>query len=374
MSSRECAYASPAEADHLSAPRASSHDLSPSPASDQTPAAAAVSNVNPWTAVALSGPSISDGSAGGPPTDENPDGVLNLAHMELFIHAMLEKDLMALGRVDIELEPFTMAIALETARDAPYLLHAMLGFSARHLAFLNPTRSASYLHQAVALQTRAVSLFNASWTEVNESNCVAILLFSTTVGHQILTDTLARREPGGLDNFLHGYVQCIKVHRGVHTIAVTAQQLLMESRIWPILAWSAELTSRSPSGRHCQGITRLVDEAVGMAESEKVACRDAINYLQVGLDALFSENESTSRRYQMISSWTLLVSPEFADLLEAKRPEVLVILAHYALLLYHGRHIWQVGDSGTYVFGLISEYLGPDWAEWLEYPRAQMVQ
>lgn len=298
--------------------------------------------------------------------------------MELLIHLTIDKELFNLGHVNLgtDANPLDFSFALKTALASPYLLHQVLAFSARHLAYLHPARSASYLHQAVALQTRAISLFNASWAGVNRSNCVAVLLFSSILGHHLLADTLAKRDPGGLDAFLAHYMQCLEMHRGVHAIAVTAWPLLMDSELRPILAWSSGFTSRRPRGDHCQHVKELIDGADGLREEEKAACQRAIQYLQVGFDAVLAEHgeDEKGNRFQMIVSWPMLMPPEFTGLLAAKRPEALVLLGYYALLLHYGRKMWQVGDAGAYMLGIIADYLGPEWDHWLKYPRERIAR
>ena len=167
------------------------------------------------------------------------------------------------------------------------------------------------------------------------------------------------------------YIQCLELHKGILTVASTAWPLLMESELKPILSWSSGFTSRSPRGNHCRRIRELVDGTDGLGEEDKEACRKAIQYLQVGFDAVLAaeEEKEQGNRYQMIFSWMMLAPPEFTGLLAAKRPEGLVLLGHYALLLHYGRSLWQVGDAGAYILGIIVDYLGPEWDHWLEYPR-----
>ncbi|KAM5361833.1 hypothetical protein ACJZ2D_012863 [Fusarium nematophilum] len=299
-----------------------------------------------------------------PSPDPLPLDALNLNHMELVIHLITNKDISNLAdHIDDYASHITRT--LTRGLSAPYLLHQLLAFSARHLAFLHPDRSASYLHQAVTLQTRAISLFNVTRTHVNRSNCVAVLLFSTTLGHHLLADTLAKRDPGGLDPFMAHYVQCVGTNRGIYNVAMEAWPLLMESELSPILSWSAGFTSSQPRGNHCLWIRDLAD---GLGEKDREAFFTAINYLQLGFDAVLAD-EFDGNRYQMLFTWTMLAPPEFTALLAAKRPEVLVLMGHYALLLHYGRHMWQVGDSGRYILGLIVDYLDPEWHPWLEYPR-----
>lgn len=302
------------------------------------------------------------------------DEPVNLNHMELLIHVTLDKSLFGLAYQD---DNFLTNItnSFKIGLETPYVLHELLAFSARHLAFLHPERAESYLNQAVTLQTRAISLFNASWNGVDESNCVAMLLFSAILGHHILTDTLAKRDPGGLEAFMFHFTQCVDMQRGVHTIAETAWPLLMESELKTILSWSSQYNTRTPQGNHCQQVKELIDGARGLYEEEKEACREAIRYLQIGFDSVFAEKEEErGNRFHMASSWILLILPPLRELLVAKQPEALVLLGYYALLLHYGKHIWQIGDAGAFILGIVDDYLGSEWAHWLEWPREEVAK
>ena len=86
------------------------------------------------------------------------------------------------------------------------------------------------------------------------------------------------------------------------------------------------------------------------------------------------EAEELGNRYQMIFAWTMLSPSSFTALLAAMRPEALVVLAYYALLLHYGRGMWQVGDAGAYILGMIVDYLQPEWRRWLEYPGERIAR
>ncbi|KAK3377014.1 hypothetical protein B0T24DRAFT_620283 [Lasiosphaeria ovina] len=425
LSQRECSFVTEAAGpDNLSVSGASSHESSISPGGGSSPDGPAES----------SGPVLSDASpiladmtsTASPLAAQSPDltgttGILqvadaaqatlgealNLDHMELLIHAVCNnKDMFNLGdgsggHTNADLA--NLQLGLQAGLDAPYLLHAMLAFSARHLAFLHPERAPAYLHRAVALQTRAVSLCNASWASsgsaaVDESNCVPVLLFATVLGHHVLADTLAQAQAqtsttttitakdssvsSRLDEFVAHYARCVDVHGGIYAVALAAWPLLLRSGLGAALAWSSGFTSRPPRGRHTARATELVDAAADLPDAEKAACRTAIQYLQVGFDAMLAGEDANDSegddeqgaeerqraRYQMLFLWTTLVPHEFTGLLLAKRPEALVVLAYYALLLHHGRAMWQVGGAGAAIVAMVAEYLGPDWEYWLAYP------
>jgi hypothetical protein len=297
---------------------------------------------------------------------------VNIGHMELLLHAMLNEDMYNFAVGFQKFRRSGIAPRFETALTVPYLMHQVLAFSACHLAHVNPARAAYFHRQSVTLQTRAVSLFNKARVDVHQSNCVPILLFSSMLGQHLLADTLALRPSTGIEGFIMHYVQCIDMHRGIYNIATSAWPLLMKSELEPILSMSREFTSQLPKGDDCSLVSSLINLTDDMSEDEKHACQTAVRYLQVGLDAVQSDKDSPVSRYQMICEWTMLLPPGFTRLLAAKQPVALVVLAYYTILLHSGRHLWQVGDAGCYIFALIEEYLGSRWGTWLSNPRGRL--
>ena len=61
--------------------------------------------------------------------------------------------------------------------------------------------------------------------------------------------------------------------------------------------------------------------------------------------------------------WPVVVPDGFVDMLVNRRPEALVLLAHFAALLHSCRDLWIVGDGGRFMVESISQYLGSEWAE-----------
>jgi hypothetical protein len=193
------------------------------------------------------------------------------------------------------------------------------------------------------------------------------------LGQHLLADTLAVHPSTDIESFISHYIQCIEMHRGIYTIATSAWPLLMKSELEPILSMSKDFTSRQPEGDDCSMVSSLIDRTDDMSEEEKHACRTAVRYLQVGLDAAQRDEDLLISRYQMICEWTMLIPPGFTKLLAAKQPVALIVLAHYAILLHFGRHLWQVGDAGSNILAIVEKYLGCQWDVWLSYPRARIV-
>lgn len=370
MSDRDCSYPSKEGAVNRNASASSSRDTS-SFSTQET--ATPINHAAPLT------PASSTVSQGFPLNNghhnlSNND-VINFDHMELLVHITQDTDIWRFNVETGGLENHSsgLALGLQTALKAPYLMCEILAFAAQHLATIHPEKSAHYLHQAVSLQTRAISVFNETWAGVDESNCVAVLLFSSVLGHHLLADTFLNQDPSGLDAFIAHYVQCVEIHRGIYTIAGSAWPLLMNSKLEPVLTRSAEFMSRQPIGHECNAVRDLIDRSEALSQVEKDACQKVLRYLQVGLDATAATHGGTTNRRQMMISMTMLVSPEMTALLTDKQPEALVLLAYYAVLLHYGRDLWQVKGAGTFVFNLIDGYLGAEWGPWLQYPREVII-
>jgi len=63
---------------------------------------------------------------------------------------------------------------------------------------------------------------------------------------------------------------------------------------------------------------------------------------------------------------------EYVMLLNQRRPEALIILAYYGVVLHSYRKAWAIGDSGAALIKAISAQLGSYWGHWLLWPM-QMV-
>lgn len=95
--------------------------------------------------------------------------------------------------------------------------------------------------------------------------------------------------------------------------------------------------------------------------------KEAIECLQIVIDMSKSHSEFL-RNKSRIGSWPVRVPNEYIDALMARRPEALIILAHYAVLLHENRDSWVFCDSGRFIIQSINAFLGPGWEEWMAFP------
>jgi hypothetical protein len=268
-----------------------------------------------------------------------------------------------------------LQLAVREAFKSPFLMDELLALAAAHKStLLDDERRDWHRTEATRLQTRALTQFNVAHPDVSDDNCLAVFLFSALLGQHVLFDTFSSLQdlPGVLDKL----VQCLGLHRGIAIIAGQSWPMLQDHIMPPHLAAMPEIHRRtvpetsSPPGDECADLTRLLDRSELSASSDR-ACRTAVEVLQPMFDAqrVTCTQSCADRRLIVVQEWPVRIPSDYISLLSQRRPEAMVILAYYAVLLHHARDYWVVGDAGKFLIRSISEHLGAYWAEWLVWPN-----
>ncbi|KAK4237554.1 hypothetical protein C8A03DRAFT_15915 [Achaetomium macrosporum] len=366
LSERDCSY--PPEPAGASNPGTATAAPVTSQSTASLAAPAVTSNASP-----VAGVPLPDIASGGPkPLQDASQSipVVNLGHMELLIRFKFEEHA---PELNVELHEFSSSLLFKCALNAPYLMHQILAVSARRLAVLDPEKADYFLEHAMQLQTKAVSIYNgtAAKSQIDQTNCSALLLFCSLLGRHLLADLLAKRD-AEFDEFLARFLEFLTISRGLMAMSVSAWDLLLQSDIRHLVLWALEIAQSPPQGHHCDGLRHLVAESDNLDGPSKEACMTAIAYLEVGFDSLLG-GDTRNQRYLMVFMWAPAVPQEFTDLLSQRRPEAIAIMGHWALLLYYSRALWHVGDSGSHLLRSISQHLGQDWKHWLSWPLSVLA-
>jgi hypothetical protein len=249
---------------------------------------------------------------------------------------------------------------------APYVVNELLAFSALHLSTKHPERQEYYRTHAAQLQTHALAIFKETDLEVNQETCVPLFFFSAILGLHTLCDVLVYRD-NDFEHFVDKFVHCFRLHRGVRAICAKAWGMLHQSVLKPLIMDGASLYQFDGRlGPGCEKLLHLV-QAAKLGATLTDIYKQAIEHLQTSTNALVAAGDLAGSSHGS-TGWPVLVSPEYIDLLLQRRPEALVILAHYAILLHSCRDSWMFGDGGRFLIESIRDFLGPDWTEWLEWP------
>ncbi|KXJ84662.1 hypothetical protein Micbo1qcDRAFT_170050 [Microdochium bolleyi] len=305
-----------------------------------------------------------------------PGSLFTASHLELLHHFLTSFEQSAIH--DSIRGVRLCRITARYAYSTPYLLDQVLAFSAAHKSTImdDSQRREFLLAEAVYLQTRALTKFNLVQHNLSEDNCLQVYLFSSLLSQQAIFEALSfsGELPGLLDRLISSLALC----RGV--IAVAA--------LWwrPIRIKLAAEMGESTDGQaeeeaswargtlprgHFAKILQLIAQC-SLNQPAKDACERAIRLLQQMADDQGSLTAPPLEQSGFVQRWLVMLPVELSDLVSQRRPEALVILAGFGLIVHNTKGYWDYGSSGRHLIESISRYLGPYWNPMLE-PILQVV-
>ncbi|OBT46048.1 hypothetical protein VE00_03739 [Pseudogymnoascus sp. WSF 3629] len=92
-----------------------------------------------------------------------------------------------------------------------------------------------------------------------------------------------------------------------------------------------------------------------------------------GLKESFMLISSKDRDNGMVLSWPITVSQEYIAFLRSRRQMALVILAHYAVILYGVRDTWWAMGWGSKLIQELDQVVEDEWKSLLAWPMEQIV-
>lgn len=271
---------------------------------------------------------------------------------------------------EVDQQEMWRTTAVTHALSHPFLLREILASAALHTATCKPDKQGLYITRATELQNDALSKFRE--VEVtDESNCIAILLFSSLLGVHLLADR-SRTRGIGFSGYLDHVLGCISLLRSVMKLVLQEwMPFFQNSEIKPLMR------SRNPQPPYdnipveCRNLDDLIKEA-DLGPISITAYNTAIDRLfwLLALTEIPSVQHDTAC---WAISWPVQLPDDYIMLLNQRRPEALIILAYYGVVLHFYRGAWTIGDTGSCLVKAISAQVGSFWGRWLAWPL-QMIE
>lgn len=247
----------------------------------------------------------------------------------------------------------------------PFLMHELLAISSLHLAYCRPDKAEWYYTGSTELQSNALNVFNSVQRQVDASNCGAILIFTSLLGLHVLADP---SRIVGLDNnqYIDHVLGCLMLMRSVRSLVIEGwHTYIKETELKPLF----NIQQPSPPYDIPEPCRKLSDIAQNsdLSQEAREAYDSAIERLQwiFALSNVPNERHTTIR---WLLAWPIQLREGYLDRLNQRRPEAMIILAYYAVLLHFYRECWAVGDSGPFLIRAIYAHLGQHWAKWMAWP------
>lgn len=294
---------------------------------------------------------------------------VNLDHLELLYH--FHKDTCTTFVRTADQVDLYRNVVFQQAFLHPFLMQQILAFSAIHLGVLRPQRRDYYHGLATSLQADALAGFNELLQRVDASNCLTVLLFSHLIGLHVFHDIFTSLKDD-FNTFMDGLVGCVRLLRGVNIVIRTWWDILTQSELGSIIM-EAEETQLMVKDSQCEclPLRELVNTA-DLSESSKTACEDALKALQEYFDVENVYPGEPLATSNVIFAWFVTASTKYTELMDQRRPEALILLAFYSVLLHRRRQSWVVGDAGYRLLKSIAAHLGRRWEPWLLWPKSMV--
>lgn len=294
--------------------------------------------------------------------------------MRLWHHYLYHMSNMFYGGESLAAEHRELSVKLALA--SQYLMDEILALAAAHKSTLVDGSSRSfYRRESMELQTRALDRFNSDSPDIGGDNALSIFIFSSCLGQHVLFDAFS--DLTDLPTVLDRFVGCLKLHRGIRTIVGSSFHLILaqlREQHSPNLAMGHEMLAMSTTdkpGDECSALVTLIQET-DLRPVEEKAYEHAVAALQKMFDNLRNADASSHIERSAVQEWPVRVSVDYVNLLAQRRPEALIILAYYAMLLHKARSYWAVAGAGRFLIQSITAHLGPYWAEWLDMPNKML--
>jgi hypothetical protein len=272
----------------------------------------------------------------------------------------------------------------EMAFSHDFLKHGILACAALHLAHLHPAERRRYQMIAACHQARALPQFRIAISAPTEETCNAILAFSNL----LIVHCFAAEEADAdlvlvTDDPECGIPDWLKVIRGSCTMfrhvwpqmKTGIMRPLIEENLeeepLPIIPDNAELAAHLkelltlPVFGKNPPIVEILHEQMTAYSSALIVLSRAFVRAQAAKD------HGVFTLWTAVQIWPARIPIEYLDMLRAREPAALVLLAHYCVLLEPLEESWYMSGFRKRLLEKIYWQLDEDWRCWLDWPFSE---
>lgn len=217
-------------------------------------------------------------------------------------------------------------------------------------------------------------MFRTAMSEITRDNCDACFAFSALIAAYAWASSDQTGDLFFSDPSKESTVEWVSLLRGVHTLLKAAgewmaqgpmKEILQARHIDPQLtrALDPEISAKLTS------LSQLWDLTTGKFSIEDTEALDltlAVLHESWGL-VTSSAIDSEMDDILVVYAWPVHVPQTFLDMLKEERPEALVLLAHYSLLLNRVDQLWYMQGMGKRLLETVRGKIGGEWGGWIAW-------
>ena len=250
------------------------------------------------------------------------------------------------------------------------LMRGILAISALHLSWLRPDKKDYYSHVAVRQQDAALGSFRSIMSSMDQSNCDAFFGLSSLIvvygfSAPKASDSLGLFSYSGEDSD-----EWLPLIRGVSSILLNAWPFVKQGRLSGLLHDHQQEPPRTDlPGILKEQLLHLETLCENASEGQ-----EHISAYKEALDALRSCFIRMINRplYECEVSiaflWAVMIPQDYISLLNSRKPEALIILAHYCIILHHLDDYWWMRGWAMHIIENVQRELDDNWRSWIQWP------
>jgi hypothetical protein len=237
--------------------------------------------------------------------------------------------------------------------------------SALHIAYLRPAEKETYQLLAANHQMLALPVIRSTLTELNDENCHALF----TCSHILAKCAFASPHPPGSLIFSAekgDIMELVPLLRGAFYILEYAREWLAGGPFGHCLPPPLEEEpgfSQNPEDERYSTLLLLFTQE----DQDSMVCRDALNALRRLLAINAAPNRTTLTRW-LVYSWPVLVPQQYIDLMSKRKPEALIILAHFCIALNMLNQLWFMEGCAARILEQCKKDLDDKWLPYIQWP------
>lgn len=250
------------------------------------------------------------------------------------------------------------------ARSHEYAMNALEGLAALHIAHIRPLDYHRYLRLGISYHHRAITGFRNTVKVIQRDNSDGVLIFS---GLLVLMELALMNSSYALcdsaSDQIDQLLQRFMLIRNIFTMFKTAPALRT--------ALASQILVGEPSLRGGNVATEVQSmleqlENINQKTTANLGERETYSHSIRVLLSDFSFVVARPDDWFALLHWINYVTPKYLELLHAKQPMALAILANYCVLIYHAplRQWWLRGWSRK-MLQAVAELLDDSWMQYM---------
>ncbi|KAF5981710.1 hypothetical protein FBULB1_4648 [Fusarium bulbicola] len=273
----------------------------------------------------------------------------------------------------------------------PFVLHALLGLAALHIAYTSPTERARSWLVGMYHHNEALTGFRRELSTITEENSEALFTWSiSNVLYVFATSNPLYQDidggPASLTSAQKEKVlgtEWIPMMRGLEAVLQPTHNYLLSGSMKAIMStgnWAEldpEQESQDPEDVHfchARESWNESDHAEVYEEALQVLrkCR-LYSYQFREMDSETRSNWGYNKEWSAPLMFIHFAPESYFSLLRQRQPPALILFSLFGALLHKIRNYWFLEGWGKAIVEVIADILGSYWREWLVWPL-QIIQ